>query len=169
MGSSTARGNRIYQFSDNDAIEVMASGALAAVADPVTAESTSAAQTAAVVIRGVEQLSVVVDVTVVNAAAANLFIKFRFSDKDSPSVSTPTDWGCVMVDKVDTATGISSVQDYMVKIDLHSVNGTPNADQPRRYVTRIQRVSGIHASALVWITSGAGSAATASVTFVRHH
>ena len=167
MGSSTARGNRIYQFSDNDAVEVMASGALAAVADPVTAETTPAAQTGAVVIRGVEQLSVVVDVTAVNAAAANLFIKFRFSDKDSPSVATPTDWGCIMVDKLDTATGISSVQDYMVKIDLHTVNGTANANQPRRYVTRIQRASGIHASALVWVTNG--GAATASVTFIRHH
>ena len=168
MGSSTARGNRIYQFSDNDAVEVMASGALPAIADPVSAEAAlSGAQTAAVVVRGVEQLSVVVDVTAVNAAAANLFIKFRFSDMDSPSVATATDWGCVMVDDVAAATGISSVQDYMVKIDLHTVNGTANANQPRRYVTRIQRISGVHASALVWIT--AGGAATASVTFVRHH
>lgn len=165
--ASTARGNRIYQFSDNEAVEVLPSASLAALADPIAAEISQPAQTAAVVVRGVEQLSVIVDVTAVDAAAVNLFIKFRFSDMASPDVTIPTDWACIMVDDIAAATGISSVQDYMVKIDLHTVNGTANANQPRRYVTRIQRISGIYASALVWIT--AGGTATGSVTFVRHH
>ena len=167
MASSTARGNRVYQLSDNDAVEVMASGALAAVANPVLAESAAGARTAAVSLLGVKQLSVIVDITAIDAAAVNLFIKYRFSDEASPAIGTPTDWGCIMVDNIDTATGISTVQEYMVKIDPHSVNGTANAAVARRYVTRIQQVSGTFGSALVWIT--AGGTATGSVTFVRHH
>lgn len=164
MSQSTARGNRIYKQSDNESVVVKQSGSIPNVADPVTAEITADAQTSEILVRGVKKLSVFIDVTA-NAGAAFLYIKFRFSDKKSPSVSTPTDWGSVMVDDIDAATGISSAQEYLLKIDLDNVNGTANANVPRRYCTRIEQISGIWASALVY-SDGGGT--VGSVTFVRH-
>jgi len=164
MSQSTARGNRIYKQSDNESVVVKESGSIPNVADPVTAESTALAQTSAVLVRGVQKIDAFIDVTT-NAGAAFLYVKFRFSDKKSPSVSTPTDWGSVMVDNIDTATGISSAQDYLVKIDLDNVNGTANSNAARRYCIRIEQISGIWASALVYSD---GDGTVGSVTFVRH-
>ncbi len=162
--ASTARGNRIYKFSDNESVVAKASGSIPNVADPVTAESTALAQTSAVLVRGVQKLDVFIDVAS-NGAAAFLYVKFRFSDKESPSVSVPTDWGSLMVDNIDTATGISSAQEYLLKIDLDNVNGTANPNVPRRYCTRVEQVSGLWASALVYSD---GNLTVGSVTFVRH-
>ena len=164
MGASTARGNRIYKFSDNDAVVAKVSGTIPSIANPVLAEADANAQTSAVLVRGVEKLDVFIDVTA-QTTATELYIKFRFSDKDAPSPGTVTDWGYVLIDNIDTATGISSVQEYMLKIDLDNVNGTANSNQARRYCTRIEQISGIWASAIVW-SNGANT--TGSVTFVRH-
>jgi len=167
--SSFARGNRIFQVSDNASVEVLASATIPNIANPeaagiITAETTSGCQTASVVVRGVKKIDVFIDITA-QSNATHLYVKFRFSDKASPNVATPTDWGVVLIDKIDTTTGISSVQEYMLKIPLDTVNGTANTNQDRRFVTRITDISGIHASALVWC-DGAGT--TGSVTFVRH-
>jgi len=164
MGQSTARGNRIYQQSDNKAVVVKASSTIPNVADPVLAEADANAQTAAVLVRGVEKLDVFIDVTA-QTTATELYIKFRFSDKDAPNPATVTDWGYILVDDIASSTGISSVQEYMVKIDLDNVNGTANTNQARRYCTRIEQISGIWASAIVWSNGGS---TTGSVTFVRH-
>jgi hypothetical protein len=170
MASSTARGNRIYRLGDNDSVVVLPVGsAIPNIANPeaagiITAEGTAGCQTASATVRGVKKLDVFVDVAT-NAGAANLYLKFRFSDKDSPDVTNPLHWGFVLVDNIDTATGISSVQEYIVKIPLDTVNGTANTNQPRRFSTRITDISGIFASAIIWAD---GTNTVASVTFVRH-
>lgn len=170
MASSTARGNRVYRFSDNDAVIVKANGSIPNIANPegagiLTAESTALCQTSSASVLGVTKIDVFIDVTA-NPAATFLYVKFRFSDLELPDVGTPTHWGYVMIDDIAAATGISSVKEYMVKIDLNNVNGTANANQPRRFVTRIEQISGTSASAVVW-SDGAGTEGT--VTFVRHH
>jgi len=169
MAPSTARGNRIYQFGDNASVVVLPSGTIPNIANPeaagiITAETTAGCQTASLTVLGVRQLDVFVDVTA-NAGAANLYIKFRFSDKQTADVTLPLEWGFVMVDSIDAATGISSVQEYLVKVPLDTVNGTANTDLPRRYVTRVNEISGIFASAIIW-ADGAGT--VASVAVVRH-
>ena len=164
MGQSTARGNRIYQQSDNKAVVAKASGTIPNATDALDAETTTDALTSAVLVRGVEKIDVFVNV-IAQTAATELYIKFRFSDLDAPDVTNVTDWGYILVDDVASATGISSVQEYMVKIDLDNVNGTANLNQARRYCTRIEQISGIWASAIVW-SNGAGT--LGSVTFVRH-
>ena len=167
MGASTARGNRIYRYSDNDSVVVKASGTLATAADPLAAEALAAAQTSALLIRGVTKIDYIIDVTSNTAPATFLYVKFRFSDKESPDVTVPADWGYVMTDNIDAATGISTVQEYMVKIDLQNVNGTANPGfaAGRRYVTRIEQISGIYASAIVYADAGN---VIGSVTAVRH-
>lgn len=170
MASSTARGNRIYRLGDNDSVVVLPAGSIIPnIVDPeaagiITAETTAGCQTGSLVVRGVKKLDVFVDVTT-NASASNLYIKFRFSDKESPDTAQPLDWGFVMVDNVDATTGISSVQEYIVKIPLDTVNGATNTNQPRRFATRITEISGIFASAIIWADGGNTAA---SVTFVRH-
>ena len=102
---------------------------------------------------GVKQLDIFVDIT--TNPGTTLYLKVRFSGKEAPDVTVPTDWGMVQVDNVAGATGISSVQEYMVEIDLSSVNGTALA-AARRYLVRIDQVSGLWASAIVWLSGGNG-------------
>jgi|7_EtaG_2_1085326.scaffolds.fasta_scaffold00848_2 hypothetical protein len=156
----------------SDVIETEALGTalvpatLKVAADAPTAETDTDCHTTSVNIQGCKQLDIFVDVATNPApgAATKLYIKVRFSGKQTPVTGTNADWGYVQVDKLDTATGISSVQDYMIEIDLANVNGTPAALFPRRYISRIQQISGRHASAVVWVDAGN---ATGTVYFMR--
>jgi hypothetical protein len=124
----------------------------ATAAGAPTAELQAGAQTAAVSIAGCTQLDIFVNVTDLSTAT-KLYIKVRFSGKQTPSIATNTDWGYIQIDNIAGATGISSVQDYMIEIDLRNVNGVASAN-PRRYISRIQQISGRHASAIVWADQG---------------
>tara|TARA_R110002110_G_scaffold29784_9_gene105797 strand:+ start:84 stop:605 length:522 start_codon:yes stop_codon:yes gene_type:complete len=123
--------------------------------------------TTSVNIQGCKQLDIFVDVATNPAGpptATKLYIKVRFSGKLSPATGTNADWGYIQVDNIASATGISAVQDYMIEIDLLNVNGTASAVVPRRYISRIQQISGRHASAVVWVDAGT---ATGTVYFMR--
>lgn len=121
----------------------------AAPTNPVAAEGDPSALTPKVAMTGVKQLDIFVDVTVHPGGTPKLYVKVRFSGKESPSVATPGDWGYIQVDDIDAATGISSVREYMVEIDLAKVNATSSA-AARRYLVRIDQISGAWASAVVW-------------------
>lgn len=134
-------------------------------ANAPAAEIDTDCHTTSVNIQGCKQLDIFVDVaTNPGSTSTKLYIKIRFSGKQTPATGTNADWGYVQVDKLDTATGISSVQDYMIEIDLVNVNGTASAVVPRRYISRIQQISGRHASAVVWVNAGT---ATGTVYFMR--
>jgi len=154
--------------SDNDQVVVRPSGALhqdaTGAAAAVAAESQVAAQTDKVLLRGVSQLSALIDVTALGDAT-EMYVKFRFSGDESPDTAVPTDWGFSKVDNVDVATGISSVQDYLVLIDLATVNGVASA-VARKYCLKIDLVTALWASVIVWTDGAAG--AVGSVSFVRH-
>ena len=129
-----------------------------------TAEVTAACQTSSVNIQGCKQLDIFVDVaTNPGNASTKLYIKVRFSGKQFPDPAVNTDWGYIQIDNIDAATGISSVQDYVIEIDLLNANGAASG-APRRYVSRIQQISGRHASAVVWVDAGT---ATGTVSFMR--
>jgi hypothetical protein len=130
--------------------------------DALAAESTAACQTRGVAITGVRQLDVMINV-VDRLSATKIYLKVRFSGLASPDPATPTDWGFVMTDNLDAATGISSAQEYVIELDLLNVNGVANASVSRRYTTRIQQISGLHASAIVW----ADNAVAGAVSFVQ--
>lgn len=151
------------RYSDVVEAEVRTLGAFKVAADAPAAEIDPDCHTTAVNIQGCKQLDIFVDVAT-NAGAAKLYIKVRFSGKQSPSTGTNADWGYIQVDNIDATTGISSVQDYMIEIDLLNVNGTASAVVPRRYISRIQQISGRHASAVVWVDAGT---ATGTVYFQR--
>ena len=132
------------------------------LADAVTAETTAGCKTSSLNTQGCTQLDIFVDVTAV-PAASKLFLKVRFSGKQSPSVDLVSDWGFVNIDNIDTATGASSLQEYVAVVDLVNVNGVGNV-QPRRYSLRIERISGRHVSAVVWSDT---AGVTAEVSFQR--
>ena len=154
------------RYSDVVEAEARALGAFfVTAAGAPTAEADPLAHTSSVNIQGCKQLDIFVDVaTNPSSTSTKLYIKVRFSGKQTPATGTNADWGYVQVDKLDTATGISSVQDYMIEIDLVNVNGTASAVVPRRYISRIQQISGRHASAVVWVNAGT---ATGTVYFQR--
>ena len=130
-----------------------------------TAEADPLAHTSSVNIQGCKQLDIFVDVaTNPGNTSTKLYIKVRFSGKQSPATGTNADWGYIQTDNVDAATGISSVQDYMIEIDLLNVNGVGSLTLPRRYISRIQQISGRHASAVVWVDAGVASG---TVYFMR--
>ena len=151
------------RYSDVIETEARALGAFfVTAAGAPTAEADPLAHTSSVNIQGCKQLDIFVNVaTNPGSTSTKLYIKVRFSGKQTPATGTNADWGYVQVDKLDTATGISSVQDYMIEIDLVNVNGTASA---RRYISRIQQISGRHASAVVWVNAGT---ATGTVYFQR--
>jgi hypothetical protein len=140
----------------SDVVETLALDAsgnfYATAAGAPTAEAQTTAQTDSVNIQGCKQLDIFVNVTDLSTAT-KLYIKVRFSGKQTPSTATNTDWGYIQIDNIAGATGISSVQDYMIEIDLRNVNGVASAN-PRRYISRIQQISGRHASAIVWADQG---------------
>jgi len=117
--------------------------------NPLAAEAQTTAQTAKTSVLGCRQLDIIADITNV-PNPSKLYIKLRFSGKESPSVATVADWGYIQVDKIDTATGISSVQEYVIEIDLNNVNNQTGHTAARRYLVRIDQISGIWASAIVW-------------------
>ncbi len=121
------------------------------LADAVTAETTPGCQTSGVNIQGCKQLDIFINVTVA-AAAAKLFLKIRFSGKEVPDVTAPTDWGFVQIDNIDGTTGLSSVREYVIEVDIANVNGIANV-APRNYCFRIEQISGRHASAILWSDS----------------
>ena len=130
------------------AIAALASGG---VADVVTAEGTASCQTSSLNIQGCKQLDIFIDITTNPAAASKLFVKVRFSGKESPDTAVVRDWGYIQIDDIDAATGVSTVMEYLVEIDLDAVNGVAGpAGAERRYCLRIQQISGRHASAIVW-------------------
>jgi len=146
---------RFTDITEEEVLDRTGAAVFLASASPLVAEATPAAQTSAVSILGVKQLDIFIDIT--TNPNSLLYVKVRFSGKESPDVAVPTDWGMVQVDNVAGATGISTAQEYMVEIDLNSVNGVvPVAGAPRRYLVRIDQVSGLWASALVWVGSGNG-------------
>lgn len=141
------------RFSDVTSTVVLANAFIpllagAGIADAVTAETTAACQTSSVNIQGCTQLDIFVNVKTAQAGA-KLFLKVRFSGKGQPLVSAPTDWGFIQVDNVDTATGVSSVREYVIEIDVAAVNGVANV-AARYYCFRIQQISGRNASAVIW-------------------
>jgi len=153
------------RYSDVVEAEARASGQFKVAANAPAAEIDLDCHTTAVNIQGCKQLDIFIDVvTNPGNSSTKLYIKVRFSGKQAPSTGTNADWGYIQVDKLDTATGISSVQDYMIEIDLLNVNGTGATTFPRRYLSRIQQISGRHASAVVWVDAGT---ATGAVYFQR--
>lgn len=118
------------------------------LADAVTAETTVGCQTASTNIQGCKQLDIFVDATNV-PAASKLYLKIRFSGKQSPDPTVPTDWGFVQIDDIATTTGLSAVKEYVIEADLVTVNGVANV-APRRYCFRIEQISGRFASAIIW-------------------
>lgn len=153
------------RYSDVIETEARALGAFKVAASAVVAEPDTDCHTASVNIQGCTQLDVFVDVATNPAPkSTKLYIKVRFSGKQTPVTGTNADWGYIQVDNIDAATGISTVQDYLIEIDLANVNGTASAVVPRRYITRIAQISGRHASAVVWVDGGA---ATGTVYFQR--
>jgi hypothetical protein len=146
----------------SDTLEKLVLTNIVQSADPLTAEVDAACQTLGCDIRGVKQLGVMVNVTDKGAATV-LFVKVRFSGLANPSSSTLTDWGFICVDNIDGGTGFSPVQEYVIQVDLANVNGVPNAATARRLCLRIEQISGLHASAIVW----ADSAVAGTVTFVQ--
>ena len=153
------------RYSDVVETEARALGQFKVAANAPAAEIDTDTHTTAVNIQGCKQLDIFIDVaTNPGNNSTKLYIKVRFSGKQTPSTGTNADWGYVQVDKLDAATGISSVQDYMIEIDLLNVNGTASAVFPRRYISRIQQISGRHASAVVWVDAGT---ATGTVYFQR--
>jgi hypothetical protein len=153
------------RYSDVIETEARALGQFKVAADAPAAEIDTDTHTTAVNIQGCKQLDIFIDVaTNPGNNSTKLYIKVRFSGKQTPSTGANADWGYIQVDKLDTATGISSVQDYMIEIDLLNVNGTGATTFPRRYISRIQQISGRHASAVVWVDAGT---ATGTVYFQR--
>jgi hypothetical protein len=153
------------RYSDVIETEARALGVFKVAANAPAAEIDTDCHTTSVNIQGCKQLDIFVDVaTNPGSTSTKLYIKIRFSGKQTPATGTNADWGYVQVDKLDTATGVSSVQDYIIKIDLVNVNGTASAVVPRRYISRIQQISGRHASAVVWVNAGT---ATGTVYFMR--
>ena len=153
------------RYSDVIETEARALGVFKVAANAPAAEIDTDCHTTSVNIQGCKQLDIFVDVaTNPGSTSTKLYIKIRFSGKQTPATGTNADWGYVQVDKLDTATGISSVQDYMIEIDLVNVNGTASAVVPRRYISRIQQISGRHTSAVVWVNAGT---ATGTVYFMR--
>jgi len=146
------------RYSDVTETEARALGAFKVSASVVNAETDSDCHTTSVNIQGCKQLDVFVDVSQSAGTTAKLYIKVRFSGKQAPATGTNADWGYIQVDNIDAATGISTVQDYLIEIDLLNVNGVSRGAAPlapRRYVSRISQISGRHASAVVWIDGGA--------------
>ncbi len=153
------------RYSDVVEAEARALGAFKVAANAPAAEIDPDCHTTAVNIQGCTQLDIFVDVaTNPGSTSTKLYIKVRFSGKQTPSTGTNADWGYIQVDNIDSATGISSVQDYMIEIDLLNVNGTASAVVPRRYISRVEQISGRHASAVVWVDAGT---ATGTVYFQR--
>ena len=146
----------------SDTLEKLVLTNIAQSAGPLTAEADAACQTLGCDIRGVKQLGIMINVTDKGAATA-LFVKVRFSGLAAPSPATLTDWGFVCVDNIDSSTGISTVQEYAMQVDLANVNGVANPATARRICLRVEQISGLHASAIVW----ADSAVTGTVTFVQ--
>jgi len=155
------------RYSDVVETSALASGVvpsltLGGLADAVTAETTVGCQTGAINIQGCKQLDIFVDATVV-PAASKLYLKVRFSGLQDPDVTVPTQWGFINIDDIDATTGASSIKEYVIVIDLVTVNGVANVN-PRRYCLRIEQISGRHASAIIW-SDVAGT--TAEVFFQR--
>ncbi len=151
------------KFSDVIETVVRPSSAFANAADPVTAELLATARTEAVSLVGVRQLDVFVDVDAALGASTKLYIKLRFSGKKAPDIATLTDWGFIQIDNINGTTGFSSVQEYVIEIDLVNANGSPH-NAARRYISRLENVSGRFASALVWVDN---AGASGTVTFLR--
>jgi hypothetical protein len=141
----------------SDTLEKPVLSAIVVAADPLVAENTAGCQTLAVNIKGVKQLGMLVFVEDRNLAT-KLFVKVRFSGKAAPSIANVVDWGMVCVDNIDGATGISTVQEYMIEVDLLNVNGVANAATSRTLILRIEQISGLHASAIVWCDADMGPA-----------
>lgn len=153
------------RYSDVTETEARALGVFTVAASAVAAEPDTDCHTTSVNIQGCKQLDIFVDVATNPAPkSTKLYIKVRFSGKQTPVTGTNADWGYIQVDNIDAATGISTVQDYMIEIDLLNVNGTASTALPRRYISRIVQISGRHASAVVWVDAGA---ATGTVYFQR--
>ena len=157
------------RYSDVVEVPVLGTAAtpatFAVAADAPTAEIAAGAQTDSTNIAGCKQLDIFVDVATNPASTATkLYIKVRFSGKATPLTATNADWGYIQIDNIAAASGISSVQDYMIEVDLLNVNGVASAVVPRRYISRIQQISGRYASAIVWTDAGT---ATGTVYFMR--
>ena len=151
------------RYSDVIETEARATGSFTVAADAVAAEPDPTCHTTSVNVQGCKQLDIFVNITN-RGSATKLYIKIRFSGKLAPATGTNTDWGYIQVDNVAAATGISSVQDYQIEIDLSNVATVADARTARRYVSRIQQISGRHASAVVWVD---GANCTGTVYFMR--
>lgn len=155
------------RYSDVEEIAVLGTAAVPVVitdltngglADVVEAEVEATCQTSSLNIQGCKQLDIFIDITSVPSPfiSGKLFVKVRFSGKESPSTAVVSDWGYIQVDDIDAATGVSTVMEYLVEINLAAVNGVAiTAHGLRRYCLRIQQISGRHASAIVWTDTGA--------------
>lgn len=135
------------RFSDIEQVSVL-DGFLGVAADALTAERNNL-YTDDFDIVGVRQLDILI--TVIDPqAATKLSVKMAFTGYKEPLLEEY--WAFVMTDNVDTATGISTVQEYVAEIDLTTVNGvaTVAGDFPRTYLLRINNISGRKGKLLVW-------------------
>lgn len=146
------------RYSDVIETTVRTTGAFKVAANAVGAETDPDCHTEAVDIQGCKQLDIFVDVNQSAGTTAKLYLKVRFSGKSAPDTTINEDWGYIQTDNVDPVTGISTVQDYLIEIDLLNINGVSRGAaplSPRRYISRIPQISGRHASVIVWIGGGA--------------
>ena len=142
-------------IQDNVEIEVRANAVLPPAASTTAAEAAATNRTELVSLIGARQIDCFINFSVVDAASTEFYIRFRFSGKAAPSIATPSDWAYIKVDNIDTATGISEVQDYEIKF-------TPTLGQS---VLRITQTSGIWVSAVLFVNQGATT--ECSVSFMR--
>lgn len=134
------------RFSDIEKVSVL-EGFLGVAADALTAERSNL-YTNEFDIVGVRQLDIFISV-LDPQAATKISVKMAFTGYKAPLAEQ---WAFVMTDNVDTATGISTVQEYVAEIDLTTVNGvaTVAGDFPRTYLLRINNISGRKGKLLVW-------------------
>ena len=142
-------------FQDKAEIVVRADAVLPPAANVAAAEAVAANRTEALPLYGARQIDAFIDFSVVDLQSTEFFIRFRFSGKEAPAIVTTNDWAYVKIDNIDTATGISTVQDYEIKF-------TPTA---RQHVVRVTQISGTWVSAVLWVNGGLTT--SCSVSFVR--
>jgi len=142
-------------FQDKTEIVVRSDGVLPLAADVTVAEINAANQTATVPLYGAREIDAFINFSAVDGASTEFFLRFRFSGKLAPAIAVVDDWGYVKIDNIDAATGISTVQDYEIKL-------TPTA---RTHVLRICQTSGTWVSCVLWVNAGVTT--SCSVSFVR--
>lgn len=116
-----------------------------------TSETAAASQMLIADVRDFEFVSVYVDITTLGSIDV-LNVKGRLTGKAAPDKDVAADWAAVLADNLDTATGISLVQDYQLQITGIQVSGTG-----RYGPFRFPADAGAKFSARVWVDDATAS------------